>query len=175
MRQDLRHKYAMNINPDRRTQRIKALSASATRKYHNRAEARRAKQQIEADYQKLRKFDDDVVVVDKLSIKEEREPLRKQSGSRDRASLDEQIALVVQSSKSSLPEQLRHQEGDDDHSIQMISNTTEQDDNKAHNDNSAISSWANKNLDKATPRKPMFDRSPEIGGRTLKGKTQAKR
>ena len=64
----------MNINPDRRTQRIKALSASATRKYHNRAEARRAKQQIEADYQKLRKFDDDVVVVDKLSIKEEREP-----------------------------------------------------------------------------------------------------
>ena len=68
-------------------------------------ETRKMKQKMETEYRKLQKFDDDVVIVDKQSIPEERESFRKQNSSPNVISKEKEMVLVVQQSKASLTEQ----------------------------------------------------------------------
>ena len=173
VRLDLQNKYASNSASQRTSKRIQSLSASLSRKYHNIVEARKAKQQIDIEYQKLKRLeDDDSVCADK--VKKESKPMQKQNSSPPAASREDKSALEFSRSKTSSPDVLDQHSRENgpserQQSVHLVTYTTDNEDYKRENPEAAMSTWIDKALQKSSQNKNKFDKSPKINLRNKTG------
>ena len=115
-------------------------------------EARKAKKLIDIEYQKLKKLeDDDSICADKPTVKKESKPARKQNSSPPVAPREDESALEFPRSKTSSPDVLEQQSRENgpserQHSVHLITYTTDNEDYKRENPEAAMSTWIDKAL-----------------------------